>query len=161
MGKNQTDCHSKLLWLTNNKVKRKYGIISIGSWTFVNNSSVPIESNRFSNWQAHVWVPPSIPPRSPAFIDTLSSCLRDGTQESYLRSFLLFFFQNQCSFFFFRTKFTVSGAAWCKTHSDWHTWSFFQKFVLVTFVMWAENKLFSRKCISWKQNDNLITQYEQ
>ena len=32
-------------------------------------------------------------PRSPAFIDTLSSCLRDGTQESYL-SIFFFFFQN-------------------------------------------------------------------
>ena len=26
--------------------------------------------------------------------------------------------------------------------------------------MWTENKLFSRKGISWKQNDNLIIQYE-
>ena len=33
MGKNQTDCHSKLLGLTSNKVKRKYGIVSIEhSW---------------------------------------------------------------------------------------------------------------------------------
>ena len=103
MGKNQTDCHSKLLGLTNNKVKRKYGTGSIGSWTFVNNSSVPVESNRFSKWQAHayhrkVWVSPLTPPpphpRSPTFIDTLSSCLRDGTQESY-----------RSSFFFFKTKF--------------------------------------------------------
>ena len=30
----------------------------------------------------------------------------------------------------------------------------------VTFVMWTENKLFSRKGITWKQNDNLIAQYE-
>ena len=37
---------------------------------------------------------------------------------------------------------------------------FFQKFVPVTFVMWMEHKLFSRKGISWKQNDNLITKYE-
>ena len=66
--------------------------------------------------------------------------------------------------FFFKTKFTVSGAyiwhGWCKTRSGWHAWLFFQKFALVTFVMWTENKLFSRKGISWKQNDNLITQYE-
>ena len=51
-------------------------------------------------------------PRSPAFIDTLSSCQRDGTQESYLSSF----------FFFFKTKFTVSRAyiwhGWCKTYSS-------------------------------------------
>ena len=26
--------------------------------------------------------------------------------------------------------------------------------------MWPENKLLSKKGISWKQNDNLITQYE-
>ena len=31
MGKNQTDCHIKLIGLTNNKAKRKYGIVSIGS----------------------------------------------------------------------------------------------------------------------------------
>ena len=31
MGKNQTDCHSKPLGMTNNKVKRKYGIVSVGS----------------------------------------------------------------------------------------------------------------------------------
>ena len=37
---------------------------------------------------------------------------------------------------------------------------FFQKFVLVTSVMWTENMLLSRKGISWKQIDNLITQYE-
>ena len=99
--KNQTDCHSKLLRLINNKVKRKYGIVSIGSWTFENNSSVTIESNRFSKWQAHayhrkVWVPPLSPPRSPAFIDTLSSCPRDRIQDSYLSSLFFFFF-----FFFF------------------------------------------------------------
>ena len=35
-------------------------------------------------------------PRSPAFRDTLSSCLRDGTQKSYLSSYFFFFF-----FFFF------------------------------------------------------------
>ena len=109
MSKNHTDCHSKLLGLTNNKVKRKYGFVSIGSWTFVNNCSVPIDSNRFSKWQAHayhrkVWVPPPSRPRSPAFIDTLPSCLRDGTQESYLSSFFFFFFfskPNAVFFFFF------------------------------------------------------------
>ena len=98
VGKNQTDCHSKLLGLTNNKVKRKYGIVSIGSWTFVNNFSVPIESNRFSKWQAHayhrkVWVPPPPRPRSPAFIDTLSSCLEPRNPNTAV--FFFFFFQNQ------------------------------------------------------------------
>ena len=141
----------KLFRLTNNTVKRKYGIVPIGSWTFVNNSSAPIESNRFSKWQAHayhrkVWVHP--PPHAPVvqrFIDTLSSCLRDGTQESYLSSF---FFQTKCFFLGGgKTKFTVSGAyiwhGWCKTHSDWHAWSFVQKFVLVsTFVMLTEISCF-------------------
>ena len=185
MGKNQTEYHSKLLGLTNNKVERKYGIVSIGSWTFVNSSSVPIVSNRFSKWQAHayhrkVWVPPPPRPRSTAFIDTLSSCLRDGTQESYLSSllffFFFFFFFVFCCFFFvskcscfisnpnllhLEPTFGMLGA------KDWHAWSFFfffffffRTFVRVTFVMWTENKLFSRKGISWKQNDNLITQYE-
>ena len=45
----------KLFELTNDKVKRKYGIVSIGSCIFVNNSSVPVESNRFSKWQAHAY----------------------------------------------------------------------------------------------------------
>ena len=54
----------------------------------------------------------------------------------------------------------MSGAVGAKhTQTDTHD-RFFQKFVLVTFVMRAENKLFSRKGIGWKQNDNLITQYE-
>ena len=161
MCKNQTDCHSKLLGLTNNKVKRKYGIVSISSWTFVNNSSFPIEWNRFSKWQAYtyhrkVWVPPT-PPRSPAFIDTLCSCLRDGTQLSYLSPF--FFFLNQmqffffffflCVFFFFQTKFTVSGAYiwhWCKTHSDWHAWSFSSK-VCTCHVCNEDGK----KAVFWKR----------
>ena len=148
MGKKQNDCHSKLLGLTNNKVKRKYGIVFIGSWTFVNNSSLPIESNRFSKWQAHdnhrkVWVPPLTRPPILAFIDTLSSCLRDGTQESFLGSsffqnqmqvccclfcfflfflffvvffFFLFFFFVFLLLFFLKTKFTVSGAY------IWHSW---------------------------------------
>ena len=77
----------------------------------MNNSSVPIESNRFSKWQAHahhkkVWVPPPTlpPPRSPAFIDTLSSCLRNGTQESYFSPFFFFFFffKPNAVFFFFK-----------------------------------------------------------
>ena len=45
------------------------------------------------------------------------------------------------------------------TQTDTHD-RFFQKFVLLTFVMWTENKLFSRKGISWKQNDIFITQCE-
>ena len=40
---------------------------------------------------------PTPHPRSPAFLDTLASCLRDGTQESYLSSI---FFKTKCSFFF-------------------------------------------------------------
>ena len=142
MGKNQTDCHSKLLGLTNNKVKRKYGIVSIGSRTFENNSSVPIESNRFSKWQAHayhrkVWVTPHNPvPRSPAFTDTLSSCLRDGTQESYLSSFFFFSKPIANAFFFFFSKPNVLyleptfGMVGAKHTQDWHAWPFFQKFVL-------------------------------
>ena len=103
----------KLLGLTNNKVKRKYGIVSIGSWTFMCNSSVPIESIRFSKCQAHAyhrkaWVPPSPPPcpRSPAFIDTLSSCLSERWNPGILLQqffFCFFFFKTKCSgvFFFF------------------------------------------------------------
>ena len=67
-----------------------------------------------------------------------------------------FFFQNQMQFFFFffffkpnllylEPTFGMAGAK--HTQTDTHD-SFFQKFVLVTFVMWTENKLFSRKGIS-------------
>ena len=45
-------------------------------------------------------------PRSPTFIDTLSSCLRDETQESYLSIylFILFFFFFVVVIAFFKTK---------------------------------------------------------
>ena len=57
---------------------------------------------------------------SPAFIDTLSSCQRDGTQESYLSSF----------FFFFKTKLAKSGAlqlAWLVQNTLRLTRIFFPK----------------------------------
>ena len=68
----------------------------------MNNSLVPIESNRFSKWQAHAYHRKVLsaspyPPRIPAFIDTLSSWLRNETQESYRSSI---FFKTKCSFLF-------------------------------------------------------------
>ena len=72
----------------------------------MNNSSVPIELNRFSmltieKSECLPSPPPPLPrPRSPAFIDTLSSCLRDGTQESYLSVIFFFFFFFYYLFFF-------------------------------------------------------------
>ena len=125
-------------------VRRWYGIVSIGLWTFKDNSSVPVESNRFSKWQAHaylrkVWVPPpTLPPWFSVhrYTSFLSKRWNPGIPPQQ------FCFKTKCSFFF-KTKFTVSGAyiwhGWCKTHSDWHAWSFFQKFVLVTFGMWTED----------------------
>ena len=68
---------------------------------------------------------------------------------------VLFFFFSKPNLLYLEPTFGMVGAK-----TDTHD-RFFQKFVLVTFVMWTENKLFSRKGISWKQNDNLITQYEQ
>ena len=63
---------------------------------------------------------------------------------------------------FFQNKLYCIGSlpfAWLVQKTDTHG-RLFQKFVLVTFEMWTENKLLSRKGIRWKQNDNLITQYE-
>ena len=149
MGKNQTDCHSKLLGLTNNKVKRKYGIVlKVRELSWI----IPQLQSSRTGFQRKVLSASPHPPPSPAFIDKLSSCLRDGTQES---TSAVFVFQNQMHFFFQYQIFCIWSLhlAW---HLDWHAWSFF----LLTFIMWTENKLFSRKGIGWKQNDNLITQYE-
>ena len=123
---------------------------------------------------------PSPRPCTPAFIDTLlvwEMKPRNPTStDIFLFCFVCFyffvfskpnavFFFCCCCCFFFQNQIYCIGSLrlhdWCKTLSDWHAWSFFQTFVLVTFVMWTENKLFSRKGISWKQIDNLITQYEQ
>ena len=108
----------------------------------------------------HLHSPPR--PRSPAFIDTLSSCLRDGTQESYLSSFskpnaVVFFSKPNLLYLEPTCTFGMVGAK--HTQTDTHD-RFSKKIVLVTFVMWTESKQFSRKGISWIQNNNLITQYE-
>ena len=78
--------------------------------------------------------------------------------------FLFFCFSkpNAVFFFFFVLFFFLQNniycicslpLAWLVQKTDTHD-RFFQKFVLVTFVMWTENKLLFRKGISWKQNDN-------
>ena len=69
----------------------------------------------------------------------------------------VFLFFSKPNLLYLEPTFGMVGAK--HTQTDTHD-RFFQKFVLVTFVMWTENKLFSRKGISCKQNDYLIAQYE-
>ena len=63
--------------------------------------------------------------------------------------FFLFFFKP--NLLYLEPTFGMDGAK--HTQTDTHD-RFFKTSVLVTFAM------FSRKGVSWKQNGNLITQYE-
>ena len=111
------------------KSKESMALVRDHSWII----SVPIESNRFSKWRAHayhrsIWVPhPTLPPWSSVHRYTffLSERWNPGILPQDLSSICFL-----VVFFFFKTKFTVSGAyiwhGWSKTHSDWHAWSFFQ-----------------------------------
>ena len=172
MGKIQTDCHSKLLGLTNNKVKRKYGIVSIGSWIIPQFQS---SRTSFQNGKHMLTIEKSEclpPPRphSPAFIDTLSFCLRDGTQESYLSIF--FFFSKPDTkhtqtdthetrqtisygiFIEITVKFTKSGTSvklplHLKLHIIWTASSEFGTYRL------CEQRRFRRACASAQSRQNL------
>ena len=91
-------------------------------------------------------------PRSPAFIDTLSSCLTDGTQKSYL-SIFFFFFQNQI---YCISSLHLAKHAQTVTHD-----LFFQKFVLVTFVMRRRETILAYLALSCADKNKNLAKLEE